>query len=217
MYKVDLHTHSIASPDGSITAQQYEEVLNNGQLDCVAVTDHNRIDFAQSLQEKLGPDKVIVGEEIMTLDGEVIGLFLTRRVEPNRSLESTIKDIKAQDAIVYIPHPFETVRSGVSRISLDRIRDQIDIVESANGRAYFQNRGPEAHTWARVQSVPVLASSDAHHAKALGKTYSILNEIPDKQQLISLARTARKIYTRPTLADMLAPKLNRFKKLIQRP
>lgn len=212
MFKVDLHTHSLASPDGSITAEQYREVLKT-KLDCIAITDHNRIDFALKMQKELGNDKIIVGEEISTNQGEIIGLFLTELVDPNQDITVTIEKIKAQGSLVYIPHPFETVRSGISKETLEQIRDSVDIIEGANGRAFFQNFGPQAHSWARVRSIPSLASSDAHRAKALGKTYSQISELPTVDTLVELCKTARKFYARPSLADILAPKLNRLKKV----
>ncbi|MCA9330415.1 PHP domain-containing protein, partial [Candidatus Saccharibacteria bacterium] len=112
MYKVDLHTHSQASPDGGITAEQYAHVLSTGLLDMIAITDHNSIAYAQEVQKQLG-DKIIVGEEIMTNDGEIVGLFLTQVIEPGLSAQETCRRIKAQHGLVYIPHPFETVRKGL--------------------------------------------------------------------------------------------------------
>ena len=215
MLKVDLHTHSIASPDGSITIDQYRNILDKNKLDCIAITDHNRIDFALNTQSQLGADKIIVGEEINTRQGEIIGLFLNTLVQPHQNIEDTIKQIKSQGGIVYIPHPFETVRSGVSREVLDRIKDSVDLVESANGRAFFQNLGPEAHAWAHIRRIPTLASSDAHRALAITKTYSVMSEIPTAENIVILAKTARKFYGRPSMLDILAPKLNRLKKALK--
>ncbi len=215
MFKVDLHTHSVKSPDGNITAEQYREVLKS-KLDCIAITDHNHINFALKMQAELGTDKIIVGEEINTNQGEIIGLFLTELVEPNQDITVAIEKIKAQGGLVYIPHPFETVRSGISKETLEQIKDSVDIIEGANGRAFFQNFGPEAHAWARINNIPSLASSDAHRAKALGKTYSQISELPTVDSLCELSMTARKFYARPSLADILAPKLNRLKKVIGR-
>jgi predicted metal-dependent phosphoesterase TrpH len=216
MPRVDLHTHSIASHDGSITEQQYKKVLDSGTLDCIAITDHNRIDFALKLQEQLGIDKIIVGEEIMTTEGEIVGLFLNKHITPNQSLEATISDIKKQDGIVYVPHPFETVRKGLSSVALERVQEEIDIIESANGRALFQNKGPEAHAWAHLRRVATFASSDAHRAKALGKTHTTLEKTPTKETLVSLARKGKKSYTRPNLGDVLAPKRAKIVKIIRR-
>jgi len=213
MIKIDLHTHSIVSPDGGITAEQYRQALDIKKLDVIAITDHNRIDFALKMHTELGPEKIIVGEEINTNQGEIIGLFLNELVEPNQEINVTIEKIKSQGGLVYIPHPFETVRSGITRETLDQIKDDVDMIEGANGRAYFQNFGPDAHTWARLNNVASFASSDAHRAKALGKTYTELSELPTPSNLCELTKTARKFYNRPSLADILAPKLNRLKKV----
>src|SRR5476649_2676258 len=102
MYKIDLHTHSIASPDGSITLEDYRSILNSGRLDMVAITDHNTIGFAMATKKTLGV-RIIVGEEIKCLEGEIIGLFLSKPVEPGRPYTQTIEDIKDQGGLVYIP------------------------------------------------------------------------------------------------------------------
>ncbi|MCA9328776.1 PHP domain-containing protein [Candidatus Saccharibacteria bacterium] len=215
MLKVDLHTHSIASPDGSIHPDEYRRIIESGVLDCIAVTDHNRIDFAQKLQAELGSDKIIVGEEISTRQGDIIGLFLAERIQPNQDIEAAIAAIKNQGGVVYIPHPFETVRSGIKREDLERIIQDIDIIESANGRAYFQNFGPQVHAWARLRNIPSFASSDAHRANALGKTYSLLSNIPTADNLRDDVLKARKFYIRPSILDILAPKMNRLKKRLR--
>lgn len=215
MIKTDLHTHSVASPDGSISSQQYKSILSSGVLDCIAITDHNRIDFALKMQAELGRDKIIVGEEINTNQGEIIGLFLHKLIEPNQDIADAIKAIKSQNGIVYIPHPFETVRSGITKETLELIKDSVDLIESANGRAYFQNFGPEALSWAGQNDVPTLAASDAHRAKGLGKTYSEFPEAPTMGNIILNAKNARLVYSRPSLLDILAPKLNRLRKLIK--
>src|SRR6266852_4695389 len=106
MCKVDLHTHSQASLDGGLSAADYHNMLaqDNG-LQCVAVTDHNSIAFAQKLQAELG-ERIIVGEEITTAEGEIIGLYLKKTVPGGRSLAETVRSIKEQDGLVYVPHPF---------------------------------------------------------------------------------------------------------------
>lgn len=215
MAKVDLHTHSIASSDGGIKPEQYRQLLENGVLDCVAVTDHNRIDMATQLQKELG-NKIIVGEEITTTDGEIIGLFLKRPIQPNLTPLEVVKAIKSQDGLVYIPHPFETVRHGLTAPTLEEISDFIDIVEAHNARAVFQNRGPQALVWAKLHHKIVAASSDAHGPKGLGTTYTSLQAIPTPSTLLELLSTGTLITTRPPLPSLLAPKLNRFRKKLRK-
>src|ERR1700690_3423004 len=97
---LDLHTHSILSHDGGVTEADYTTILNHGILDCVAVTDHNQILFAQRLHTRF-KNRIIVGEEISTAEGHLIGLFLTRAIAPGLSAEKTAYHIKEQNGLVY--------------------------------------------------------------------------------------------------------------------
>lgn len=215
MYKIDLHTHSSHSPDGGISTEQYTHVLSNKVLNYIAITDHDVIDLALSLHAAIG-DSIIVGQEITTLQGEIIGLFLTKRVAPDQDVFSAISDIKKQGGLVYIPHPFETIRKGLSESILDEIAPEVDIVEVHNGRAVLQDRAPKALTWARLHNKVSASSSDAHGVKGLGKSYSLVNEIPTKHNLVSLLAKAHYSIKKPSLRSLLYPKTNRLKKRLNK-
>lgn len=211
MIKIDLHTHSEASPDGGIKLEQYIEALEDGLLDYVAVTDHDSIALAVHLNKQF-PDKVIVGEEIMSTDGELIGLFLTSKIEPGQTALKTALAIKAQKGLVYIPHPFETVRHGLQANVLDEIAMHIDIIEVHNGRALLQNHGPKVATWAKLNRAMVAASSDAHGVKGLGTTYTIIQKAPTSKNLVELLSVGRPVTNRPPLRTLLYPKAHRLRK-----
>lgn len=211
MYKIDLHTHSTASRDGGITADQYRLMIEQKTLDYIAVTDHNRIHMAQELQKTLG-DHIIVGEEINTQEGEIIGLFLSKAVPRDLPAREAAKAIKAQGGLVYIPHPFETVRRGIPQTTLDELMDVIDIIEVYNGRAVFQNKGPQATTAARLNNKPGAASSDAHGLKGLACAYSEIKDKPTAKNLPELLHTAHLTMRHPPLQTLLYPKVNRIRK-----
>lgn len=210
MIKIDLHTHSIASPDGGIKPEQYTQALEHS-LDCLAVTDHDNISMAQKLHSSLG-NRIIVGQEITTSEGDIIGLFLTSRVEPHQSPLAAAQAIRSQGGLVYVPHPFEIMRAGLSEEALIPIVDLIDIVEIHNGRALFQNHGPKAATWARLNRKASAASSDAHGYKGLGSTYTSIAEIPTAKNLVKLLHKARFTTSRPPLKTLFYPKLQRLSK-----
>lgn len=215
MYKLDLHTHSVASRDGGIKSDQYIHALDKKVIDCVAITDHNRIDLAQELQKHLG-EKVIVGEEITTPAGEICGLFLTKVVRPGQTPLETVQAIKTQGGLVYIPHPFETVRSGITETALSEIADYVDIIEVHNGRAVFQNRGPQAVSWAKLNHKIRAASSDAHGLKGLGSTYTSVDQIPTKENFLEVLGRGHLITNPPPLITLLYPKANRLRKKLGR-
>lgn len=211
MIRVDLHTHSAASPDGGISAAQFHKILSNSVLDCIAITDHNRVDFALEMQRSYG-ERIIVGEEIMTSGGEIIGLFLTSKVRPGMSPEETIDAIDAQGGLVYVPHPFESLRKGLDKRLLDELKGRIDIIEIYNGRALVQNRSQQATVWAKLNSVRGVASSDAHGIKGLGKTYTSLAAIPTAKTLVDLLANSTPIVERPSVRALLYPKYYRIRK-----
>ncbi len=198
MLKIDLHTHSTASLDGGIKPEQYKKIIDDGTLDYVAITDHNNVTLAKRLHGSLG-DHIIVGQEI---------------VKPRQTALATAKAIKAQGGLVYIPHPFETIRSGVTQATLESLAPLVDIIEVHNGRALFQNRGPETITWARLHQIPMAASSDAHGYKGLGTVYTLVAEAPSRNNLAGLLTPARFSTNRPPLRTLLYPKMHRLRKKV---
>jgi predicted metal-dependent phosphoesterase TrpH len=215
MLKADFHTHSVGSPDGGISAEDYRQLLDSGQLDYIAITDHNQIDFALQMNHELG-DKIIVGEEVMTTQGELIGLYLQKRIKPGQSAEETAKAIHQQGGLVYLPHPFETVRHGLQPAVAESIKELVDIVEVHNGRAVFQNRSSQALAWATLHKKPTAASSDAHGARGVGHTYTIVGQPLTKDTLASVLTQAQLIHGRPPLTSLAYPKYNRLRNSLRR-
>jgi len=209
-YKVDLHTHSIISQDGGITAAQYEKVLQAGELDCVAITDHNETSFARIMQKKLG-NKIIVGEEISTTEGEIIGLYLTETIRGGISVDEAVASIKHQGGLIYIPHPFELFRKGLRRNTAERILSDIDIIEVFNGRGRFRGKPIFAEQFASKNNILQAASSDAHGVKGLGHTCSMLTEFPTQKKLKELLANAILDKTYAPFYTFFYPMLNRIK------
>lgn len=215
MYKVDLHTHSSSSPDGGISFEQYQKIINSNLLDVVAITDHNSADFALEVNHRLG-DRVIVGEEVMSTGGEIIGLYLKSTISPGLTPEQTIIEIKKQGGIVYIPHPFETYRKGLHPGVLDELSDQIDLIEVCNGRAFAQNRGAESLVWARLNKIVGCASSDAHGLRGIGRTYTHVRELPSRDTLVEVLSRGVLKTDRPSLRALLYPKYHKVRKKISK-
>lgn len=215
MYRIDLHTHSGASPDGGLRLADYRRMLQAGVLDYIAITDHNQIAAAEQIAAQLGEfgDRIIIGEEITTTDGDIIGLYLTEAVPAGLSPRAATERIKQQQGLVYVPHPFETVRSGISARSLESIAELVDVIETYNGRAMFQDRSAQARDWAAQYNVAAAASSDAHGAIGWGRTYSVITAQPTRETLPALLMNAT-YGTRRVGLGVVYPKLNRLRKLL---
>jgi predicted metal-dependent phosphoesterase TrpH len=212
-YRADFHTHSVASPDGALGLEHYRRMLQKGGLagglDFIAVTDHNTIAMARQIHAELG-DRIIIGEEITAQEGEVIGLYLTEAIPPLLTVLETVEAIHKQGGLVYVPHPFETVRKGLSYEALQGIAKHVDVIEVHNGRAVFQNFSEKALSWAKEHGVPGAASSDAHGFSGWGKTYTMLSKVPARQNLAGLLQKATYKHGFAGLHGMLYPKINRW-------
>jgi predicted metal-dependent phosphoesterase TrpH len=215
MFKVDLHTHSQKSPDGGLTVADYKRAIDQGLLDTIAVTDHNSISFAQELQRQFG-EKIIIGEEITALEGELIGLYLKEVIPAGLSAAETVADIRKQGGLVYVPHPFESVRKGLPLAVLDSIANEVDIVEVHNGRAVFQNKSEQALVWAAAHHKAAAASSDAHGRRGWGKTYSEIATLPKRDDLVPQLMVATYQKGFVGARGILYPKLNRLRKKVKR-
>ena len=156
-----------------------ERALTLG-LTHLAITDHERIDGARRAAELVSDDlQVIVGEEIRSRDGDLLGLFLERAVPPGLSAAETAAAIREQDGIVGLPHPFDSFRSsggskaGQAEEALEELATLVDYVETHNARAY-RDANPLAAAFAARHGLPGVASSDAHSITELGIATTVL-------------------------------------------
>ena len=89
--------------------------------------------------------RVVVGEEIRTPDGDVIGLFLTERIPYVLPLAEVIGRIKAQGGLVYVPHPFDLARSSLGRVLPGLCAEgAVDIIEVFNAKIADQGAQRQA-------------------------------------------------------------------------
>ena len=176
--RVDCHLHTFASGDAVLTLDELAERARATGLDVVCITDHNVTTAAvQAAERDLGGVRVVVGEEIRTPDGDVIGLFLTERIPYVLPLAEVIGRIKAQDGLVYVPHPFDLGRSSLGRILPGLCAERaVDVIEVFNAKIRDGALNRQAADLARVFDLPGGAGSDAHDAPGVGAAYL---EMPD--------------------------------------
>lgn len=181
MVRIELHIHTRFSKDSLLPLWVLYLVCKLKKIDCIAITDHNEIAGALKFQHRLKHMAVIVGEEISSCEGELIGLFLKEQIPAGMTAKETIAEIKSQGGLVYLPHPSDRVREKtvLPEPLILNLRKDISVVESFNGRTVdnldIQNQKRIANEL--VHSVPV-AGSDAHTAFELGRTYMWADSIP---------------------------------------
>lgn len=178
--KADLHIHSNHS-DGTATIPEIMEyVAHQTDLSAIAITDHNTIEgarFAQSLSEMYDFD-VIVGEEVSSREGHVIGLFLEETIPAGMSARDTIRAIEEQGGIAIIAHPFSN--QGVfgpfgRNLFADAVNDwAFHALEIYNSLPFLVwANSVAAKMFAGGHGIAATGGSDAHYLQAVGKGYTI--------------------------------------------
>ena len=163
--------HTRFSPDSLMELEELVSRCVATGLDCVAITDHNTIAGALEVQ-RLAPFRVIVGEEIKSQGGEIIGLFLQEVIPRGLPSLETVQRIKEQGGLVSVPHPFDHFRrSVIERQALHDILPYVDIIEAFNARNTLQGDNRKALELALEHGILTSAVSDSHTPVEVGRTY----------------------------------------------
>lgn len=172
---IDLHCHTSASFDSLATLGAVLRAAAARGLTHLAVTDHDRIDAALRARDLAPPAlTIIVGEEVKTVDGDLIAVFLNEVVPPGLSAVETIAAVREQGGLVGVPHPFDRFRGygHKSGALLDDIADKVDWIESYNARVLGGSANEKAAIFARDHGLPGLAASDSHTVLEVGVAYN---------------------------------------------
>ena len=191
--RVDLHLHSSYSHDGQSSLGELVERCRECHLDRIALTDHNTVEGALALQ-RIEPGLTIVGEEVKALEGEVIGLFITRRLPPYQPPGEVMDIIHGMGGLVYVPHPFDRNRSHFRAELLVELADRIDIIETYN--PWCDAAANQAAVRLATDLDKVAATgSDSHSARELGRSWMEMEEYTSPQDFLVKLREARHVVT----------------------
>jgi predicted metal-dependent phosphoesterase TrpH len=179
----DFHIHNRFSRDSILSEDKFIRVALERGLTHVAVTNHNNVEGAIAVRDRaaaLGVDDrltVILGEEVSTSDGEVVGLFLQRTIPRGLTADQTADEIHAQGGLVSIPHPFDPLRaSHIQRVALEKLAaaGKIDMIEVFNSRVTFSRHNERAADFAARHAIPGIACSDSHSAFEVAMSFNAL-------------------------------------------
>lgn len=169
-----------------MSPQKLVDTCQRKGIDRVIVTDHNAITGARAAQA-LAPERVIVGEEIMTTRGEILAAFVMEEIPAWLSPIETIKRLRDQNAFISVSHPFDEYRSGgweePDLLEIIPLVDAIEIYNSRCVRPVFNRRATE---FAKKHNLAGTVGSDAHAAFELGRSLVLLEpfEGPDEMRKV---------------------------------
>ena len=196
----DFHLHTDHSPDCETAVPDLVARALELGLGAIAVTDHNTIAGGLAAQAYVAarglPLHVIIGSEVMTATGEVIGLYLQEEIPRGMPFADTVEAIRAQGALVYVPHPFDRLHAIPDPALLRRLADQIDVLETCNGRLYREAYNRQAERFAERYDLLAGAGSDAHVLEGIATACVELPPFVDAESLL-LALANGKIVRNP--------------------
>jgi predicted metal-dependent phosphoesterase TrpH len=180
---IDLHCHTSASFDCLSAPSAVVRAAASRGLTHLAVTDHETIDGALEAREaarKHAPDlTVIVGEEVRTLEGDLIALYIERAVPRGLSVAETIAAVREQGGLIGVPHPFDRYRGSLLQaLAGSPIESPVDWIEVHNARVMVGDGNTQAAAYAAEHGLPGVAVSDAHSVIEVGVAYTALDGDP---------------------------------------
>jgi predicted metal-dependent phosphoesterase TrpH len=195
--RADFHSHSNYSRDSVIGPEAFVDNCVRKGVTCIAVTDHNEIEGAFVIQKlaserAAGRLKVVVGEEVKTAEGEIIGLFLKDLVARGMSPEDTIDAIHEQGGLAVIPHPYDIFRRSVlTDEAIERVKTKVDAIEGFNCRNILGKHDQKARDKAAEVDKPTTLGTDSHSTIELGGALLELDDFETPQELLQSLRGGR--------------------------
>lgn len=189
--RVEFHCHTIASKDSLTRPADLVAVARRKGLDRVIVTDHNSIAGARAAQA-LDPERIIVGEEIMTTRGEILAAFVTEEIPAQLTPLETIRRLREQGAFISVSHPFDELRQGGwKEPDLLEILPLVDAIEVYNSRCMRPIFNQRAKAFAEAHNIPGTVGSDAHAAFELGRSLLVLDQFQGPEEMRKVIRQGR--------------------------
>lgn len=181
--KIDLHCHTLYSWDCITPIEAIPPRLIEQGIRVQAITDHNAIEGALALRHLVQHEypqlTIIVGEEVLTSQGEIIGLFLQEHIAPHQSAAETIQQIRAQGGLVLLPHGFDPLKK--LRLQPDvrnALKNRIDIIETFNARVNRDKWNRAAAHYAEEAGAYRSSGSDAHTLRDIGGAWVEVPRMP---------------------------------------
>ncbi|MEI2702335.1 MAG: PHP domain-containing protein [Baekduia sp.] len=190
---VDLHMHTDHSGDCATPVEHLLATARDQGMGAIAITDHNEVSGAFEAAGKAADYgvKVIVAEEVKTAtQGEVIGLFLKKKIPRGLTLAETVAEIKRQGGLVYVPHPFDRMHAVPDYEHLLPIVEDIDAIEIYNPRVAIGSFNEEAERFAAKYRIVRGAGSDSHVAAGLGTVRIRMHDFDGPEEFLESLRHA---------------------------
>ncbi len=181
--KLEFHVHTQYSKDSILPIPLLKKLSQKKGITPI-ITDHDTIEGNLKYKCK------VIGEEITTQQGEIIGLFMMECIPKGLPLPEVLDKLKEQDALVCLPHPFDiTRRSTILSKEVKNIK--ADIIEVFNARILMNKYNKIALQYATEKNIPKIVGSDSHTRFEIGNTYISMDDFYSKNEFLRNLRKAK--------------------------
>lgn len=212
--RVDFHVHSIGSPDSLSKGEALYRKAKKLGLGKLVITDHNSTKTVFELQ-KMYPDYVIAGEEILTTKGEILAIFVKEELPKGIAPLEAFKRLKDQNAFISLSHPYAYMRHGWTEAEMEEFLPYLDAIETANARN-LPEMNLSAAKFASEHGLYGTAGSDAHGLRELGAMGLSLPDFNSADELREVVRSAEVFGKESPLTVRLYSRKAVFLKMIHR-
>lgn len=191
---VALHVHTLYSPCAETKLEDIGEYCRRKGIDVIGITDHDTIAGAVALKKIIKGVRVIIGEEIKSKQGEIVGLFLKDEIKPEQDARDTCEQIKEQGGLVYIPHPFDIFKiHRLKKDALMRVLDLVDMIEVFNAKSLLPVSSNIAMRFAEQHGKIAAAGSDAHYLPAIDLCVNEIKDFSTPQEFLENFRDVHRL------------------------
>ena len=183
MLRVEFHCHTIYSRDSLARPESLLSTCRHKDIDRVVITDHNTTAGALHCHE-LDPQRVVIGEEILTKQGELLAAYVQEEVPPGLEPMEAIQRLRDQGAFISVSHPFDVMRKGHWPLEvLIEIAPLVDAIETFNARCFAPVYNMQAQQFAEKMGLMGTVGSDAHALFEVGRATMRLPDFHDAASL----------------------------------
>ncbi len=193
--KAELHAHTSISPCSTLDPANLIRVAKKNGIDVLFITDHDAIGVAQKLCLS-GEMRIVVGEEVSTSNGDLLGFFLKEKIPSGLTANETAKRIKDQGGVVAVPHPCDIFRK--KRFNPEKLEEFLasgfcDCVEAWNARNIFSGADKKAEKLSLKHGLPFFSGSDAHTPAEVGRSATLMPDFSDGESFKKSLKNAELI------------------------
>jgi predicted metal-dependent phosphoesterase TrpH len=193
--RVEFHCHTVYSRDSLSRIPDLLQRVTKKGIDRIIITDHNSIRGALEAQA-LDPERVIVGEEILTDKGELLAAYVKEEIPRGLPALEVIDRLRQQGAFISVSHPFDLRRHGWQLNDLEEIAPLVDAIEIFNARCVDDATNTKAMRFAEEHGLGGTAGSDAHSLIEVGNANLLLPPFSNADELRQVIREGKLVAMR---------------------